>query len=85
MPYLKLVKRPHECNKPTSIFGHKGSRGVYVGTVWACPQCGQQWMIEIDDSENPRLLHWRKMDLQEYLPSDRPEPTPDPATVYGKK
>lgn len=66
MPYLKLVKKSHECVLPTSILGHKGSRGVTVGTVWACPTCELQWKIEKDPHDT---LVWRKLQENEYLPN----------------
>lgn len=59
MPYLKIVKRPHECVKPTSILGRRGSRGVYIGTVWQCPICKRQWIIDAKNNASFEL-YWRE-------------------------
>lgn len=66
MPYLKIVKKKHECVLPTSIHGHKGSRGVTIGTVWACPICDIQWEIAKDNEDK---LFWRKLRAIEQLPN----------------
>lgn len=59
MPYLKIVKRPHECVKPTSILGHRGSRGIFIGTVWECPNCKKQWIVDAEKNTSLKLF-WRE-------------------------
>jgi hypothetical protein len=64
MPYLKIVKKAHECHKPSSVYGHRGSRGVYIGTVWACPKCSKQWIIDEDAAGK---LYWRTAKVEEQI------------------
>lgn len=66
MPYLRIVKKKHECTLPTSIHGHKGSRGVTIGTIWACPICNLQWKIDADTKGD---LFWRMLSKKEYIPN----------------
>lgn len=73
MPYLKLVKKEHTCHLPTSA-GKRGGRGLTAGTVWQCPDCQKQWMLEFKvimppspASPVPSPLHWRAMEPEEYL------------------
>ena len=75
MPFIKLVKRPHECYTP-SVWRHKGNRRVDVGSVWMCPGCGQQYMLEnvIEESQKKfpdQVMYWRKMAESEYLQSSQ--------------
>ncbi len=66
MAYLKIVKKIHECFLPTGIQGRKGSRSIGAGSVWACPGCDAQWIVDKkDDGE----LFWRKLDVAQYLPN----------------
>jgi transposase-like protein len=74
MPYLLLNRRPHECSLPTSIHRHRGSVRIAIGSVWACPLCKQQWMVEnvTDVSQanfDGQTLYWRKMVESEFLPN----------------
>ena len=74
MPYLKLIKKPHECIKPTSIYGHRGCRRIGIGSVWMCPMCGKQYMVELNiTSEAEKVYQWREMNISEYLPVQEKE------------
>ncbi len=69
MPYKKIVKRPHECVKPTSILGHRGSRGIYIGTVWECPACRKQWIVDAENNASQKLF-WREANEEEKVVDD---------------
>ena len=56
MPFLKAIKKPHECLIPT------GKR-YYKGSVWQCPSCKVQYML----TDRSMGKCWRKMDKNEYL------------------
>ena len=74
MPYLKLIKKAHECIKPTSIYGHRGCRNIGIGSVWMCPTCGKQWTVEKNVTpEAEKVLYWREMNVSEYLPVQEKE------------
>lgn len=65
MPYIKIIRKPHECYKPTSLNSmHRGVRRYDCGSVWACEVCGQQWMIA-DDGSGKR--YWRLMEASEFI------------------
>lgn len=66
MTYLKIVKRPHTCTTPTSILGHRGSRGIWIGTVWECDVCKKQWIVDAENNASMKLF-WREVKDEEKI------------------
>jgi len=58
MPFLRIRRIPHKCHKPST-------GRYYAGTVWECPDCHKQWIIEL--AANGADKYWREMNPDEYL------------------
>lgn len=67
MPYLKRTKEnQHDCSPPNS---QHGMRRAGAGSIWACAQCGQQWILELADPKYPQgYLRWRPATEAEHIP-----------------
>lgn len=63
MPYLKKVKKPHECRFPSTSRFNLWLHGIWVGTIWQCKVCGRQYRLGYFLFD----LFWIKIDESDYL------------------